>query len=158
MLRIRDGSQQAVRCPLPVKWKLIQAWLPLDRLIAHIRTSSSQRIKRVGFQSTVSPDPVALRSTVSALKICRTGSLVLRFIGCSCNPTRSAVCIRLKNCRAEGDSSRQNCRRRTNTLYCLAEGVQMALSASEATGATPVLESYAYCTELADYTAWNRFQ
>ena len=27
----------------------------------------------------------------------------------------------------------------------------MALSASEATGATPVLESYAYCTELAAF-------
>ena len=61
------------------------------------------------------------------------------------------------DCRVKRDRFGQNCRRRTNTYYCLAEGVQMALSASEATGATTVLESYAYCTELAAFNVDSVF-
>ena len=42
------------------------------------------------------------------------------------------------DCRVKRDRFGQNCRRRTNTYYCLAEGVQMAFSRIEAGGATPV--------------------
>ena len=57
-----------VRCPS--NGSSCKHGFPLDRLIAHIRTPSSQRIKRVCFQSAVSPDPVALHTQFHPVTVC----------------------------------------------------------------------------------------